>query len=83
MFERRTKIIRAAILNLNASSRSSATRHGLAEAGGKAVKIIHLLLYELPPDQIYRVIFMRRNINEVVASQQKMLRRSGRQPARK
>jgi hypothetical protein len=52
----------------------------LAAATGKAVKIIHLLLYELPPDRSYRVVFMRRKLNEVLASQQKMLQRSGRQP---
>ena len=50
----------------------------LNDAAGKAVKIVHLLLKDLPPTQQYRVIFMRRNMNEILASQQKMLQRSGR-----
>jgi len=47
------------------------------EARGKAVKIIYQLLYELPEDLAYRVIFMRRSLNEVLASQRVMLQRSG------
>jgi hypothetical protein len=54
----------------------------LDEAHGKAVKIIHLLLMELPSDHKYRVIFMRRDLNEVVQSQAKMLERSGRHGAK-
>ncbi len=54
----------------------------LDEAHGKAVKVIHLLLLELPLDRQYRVIFMRRDLNEVVRSQATMLQRSGRQPAK-
>ncbi len=50
----------------------------LDDAHGKAVKIIHLLLMELPDDREYRVIFMRRDLREVVASQGTMLERSGR-----
>jgi len=50
----------------------------LADATGKVVKIVHLLLTELPPDHNYRVVFMRRHIDEILASQQKMLQRSGR-----
>src|SRR5450432_3057856 len=53
----------------------------LGSAVGKAVKIIHLLLYDLPPNRNYRVIFMRRNIEEVLISQRKMLQRTARQPA--
>lgn len=32
----------------------------LIEATGKVVKLVHLLLYELPTDRHYRVILMRR-----------------------
>ncbi len=50
----------------------------LAGAPGKAVKIIYRLLYDLPADYSYRVIFMRRDRNEVLASQRAMLKgRSG------
>ncbi len=50
----------------------------IAQARGKAVKIIHILLPELPVGgEEYRVIFMQRPIGEVLASQWKMLGRSG------
>ncbi len=44
---------------------------------GKVIKIISLLLYHLPPIHGYKTIFMQRNIQEVLASQRKMLERSG------
>jgi hypothetical protein len=44
-------------------------------ARGAAVKMVYRLLYDLPPDGEYRVIFMRRRIEEVLASQQVMLAR--------
>jgi hypothetical protein len=47
----------------------------LADADGKAVKIISALLEHLPPQQHYKVIFMEREIKEILASQQKMLSR--------
>lgn len=50
-------------------------------ARGKVVKMVYRLLYDLPADHEYRVIFMRRNIDEVLASQKKMLQRSGKQGA--
>jgi hypothetical protein len=49
----------------------------VAEAQGKAVKVISALLEYLPPDYHYRVIFMHRNIDEVLNSQRKMLARRG------
>ncbi len=49
----------------------------LPEANGKAVKIISALLEHLPPHFTYRVIFMQRDLDEVVASQRKMLDRMG------
>jgi len=45
----------------------------LREARGKAVKIISHLLKELPSGHNYRVVFMNRHLDEVLASQQKML----------
>lgn len=45
----------------------------LAEAQGKAVKVISMLLKHLPPDYTYRVIFMQRHLDETLASQKKML----------
>ena len=47
----------------------------LANANGKAVKIISALLEYLPGDYRYKVIFMERAIQEILASQQKMLSR--------
>jgi hypothetical protein len=51
----------------------------VADARGKAVKMVYALLRDLPPDLRYDVIFMRRDLEEVVASQEEMLRRSGTQ----
>ncbi len=49
----------------------------LSAAVGKAVKIIYIFLYHLPRNHRYKVIFMRRGLDEVVASQKVMLRRRG------
>jgi hypothetical protein len=43
---------------------------------GSAVKIIYRLLPHLPLELDYRVIFMRRPVHEVIASQQAMIRES-------
>ena len=48
----------------------------LEQAGGKAVKVVYALLAALPADRHYRVVFMRRALGEVLASQQAMLARS-------
>ena len=45
----------------------------LAQARGKAVKIVSSLVTWLPETCNYQVIFMRRNLDEVIASQNKML----------
>ncbi len=50
------------------------------EARGKAVKVISALLKYLPADERYRVIFIRRNIDEILASQRKMLIHRGEDP---
>ncbi len=49
----------------------------LPAAQGKAVKIISALLEHLPEAHTYRVIFMRRAMSEILASQRKMLLRRG------
>jgi hypothetical protein len=51
------------------------------DARGKVVKMVYSLLYDLPEAYEYRVIFMRRNMDEVLASQKKMLERSGKEGA--
>jgi hypothetical protein len=53
----------------------------LAAAPGKAVKVLYLLLPGLPPRYHYRVLFMRRPLEEVVASQRRMLERAGQRGA--
>jgi len=45
----------------------------LKEFRGKAIKIISFLLKDLPDTNNYKVVFMRRNIQEVLASQARML----------
>lgn len=50
----------------------------LDDAAGKAVKIISELLLHLPPHQHYHVLFMRRAMPEILASQRQMLQRRGR-----
>lgn len=49
----------------------------LASAGGKVVKVISMLLSDLPATQNYRVVFMIRHMDEILASQKEMLKRRG------
>lgn len=49
----------------------------IAEAEGKVVKIISMLLLSLPQDRAYKVIFMERPIFEIAASQTAMIKRLG------
>src|SRR5438128_3864516 len=49
----------------------------LRDARGDVVKIISFLLKSLPADNNYKVLFMHRNLREIVASQNKMLARRG------
>jgi hypothetical protein len=49
----------------------------LPEAEGKAVKVIAALLMHLPPSHTYRVLFMRRSMAEILASQKRMLANRG------
>jgi len=49
----------------------------LRESRGRVIKIISFLLKSLPADNNYQVLFMHRNLKEIVASQNKMLARRG------
>lgn len=46
-------------------------------APGHSVKMVYSLLKHLPADREYRVLFMRRNVDEILQSQKKMLERNG------
>jgi hypothetical protein len=48
---------------------------------GKAFKMVSQLLYALPSTETYRILFMERNLEEVLLSQEKMLARLGRPAA--
>lgn len=49
----------------------------LPDAVGKVVKIIGALLVELPEGYPYKVLFMRRDMKEILASQERMLENRG------
>jgi hypothetical protein len=49
----------------------------LADSEGAAVKMVYRLLFDLPTDRSYRVLFMRRKLDEVLESQRVMLSRAG------
>lgn len=49
----------------------------LAQAEGKAVKVVSMLLYDLPPDRKYKIVFMKRDMDEILSSQEEMLRQVG------
>lgn len=53
----------------------------LPEMRGKAFKMVSQLLYHLPASERYRVIFIERDFDEMLASQEKMLERLGRPAA--
>src|SRR5579864_8247467 len=40
---------------------------------GRAFKMVSQLLYDLPPSEAYRIIFMERDLEETLLSQEKML----------
>ncbi len=48
-------------------------------AQGKVVKMVYRLLYDLPEDYEYRVVFMERDMREILESQRKMLYRHGKE----
>jgi len=45
----------------------------LANANGKAIKVISALLEYLPSNYSYKIIFLERDVHEILASQRKML----------
>jgi hypothetical protein len=47
------------------------------EARGRTLKVISFLLRHLPDDNTYRIVYMRRHLDEVLRSQDKMLDRLG------
>src|SRR4030067_2023166 len=49
----------------------------LGSAEGKAVKMVSMLLYEIPQDRRYKIIFIKRNLEEILSSQRIMLERRG------
>lgn len=61
------------VKELEDDSDRSWVRHGR----GKVLKVISHLLEHLPDDNFYRILFMRRDLDEIVASQNKMLERRG------
>jgi hypothetical protein len=63
--------------------RLRADQSWLDQARGRAIKIIHLLVRELPVDGRfkYRVILMKRPMEEILASQKVMLERQGKMSA--
>jgi len=64
----------------NAKKLSSGDVAWLENAPGSAVKVIATLLLHLPDTYVYRVVFMRRRISEVLASQRTMLVNRGEDP---
>jgi hypothetical protein len=52
----------------------------VADSTGQAVKVIYKLVYDLPNNVPYRIVFMQRDIEEVLSSQEKMMRRDGLDP---
>ena len=57
--------------------RTKADASWVRDGVGKVVKVVHLLLSDLPVDHAYRIVLMRRNLDEVLASQRTMLERQG------
>lgn len=49
----------------------------IERARGQVVKMVSSLLYDLPATYQYHVVFMRRDIDEILDSQEKMLKRLG------
>ena len=49
----------------------------LEEAEGRVFKMVSMLLFHLTVDRSYKIVFMRRDLDEVLASQAVMLRNLG------
>ena len=53
----------------------------IPDTRGKVFKMVSQLLYDLPKGETYRIVFMQRDFDEMLASQEKMLARLGRPAA--
>jgi len=53
----------------------------LEDAKGRVVKMVSALLLQLPSTHRYQVVFMRRKMEEILASQKQMLVRKGEAPS--
>jgi hypothetical protein len=49
----------------------------LPQTRGKVFKMVSQLLYDLPASESYRIVFMDRDLDETLSSQEKMLERLG------
>ncbi len=76
-----TPITPAAIYEFEQVKKIKEDASWLPETRGKAFKMVSQLLYELPPSEKYRVIFMERDLDEMLVSQEKMLKRLNRPAA--
>jgi hypothetical protein len=63
---------------LEAVKKTRSDSSWLNHSEGKVVKLIHILLPDLPLDRPYRIIMMHRDMDEILASQHKMLTRAAR-----
>ena len=52
----------------------------LKDARGKVVKVLAELILRLPQNYSYRIVFIQRDLDEMIASQRKMLIRRGKDP---
>ena len=57
--------------------KDEADKSWVREARGQVLKVISHLLETLPDENFYRVILVRRDFDEIIASQNKMLERRG------
>jgi len=62
---------------LDSVKRTKQNHEWLDRADGKAVKIVSKLLYDLPSDKYYKVLFMKRRMEVVLSSQREMLKAVG------
>ena len=69
------------VLRVRGGEEDQGRRFLAAETRGKVFKMVSQLLYDLPGSERYRVIFMERDLDEVLSSQEKMLERAGREAA--
>ena len=66
---------------LEAAKRLRQDHSWVSKSKGKCVKIVAQLLPNLPPDLDYRIVFIDRELSEVLASQRTMLTRNEREGA--